>query len=316
MNSVPSTRIGSNPPAALAAARRRSRRQVGQVAGAELAGQQADAVEHDARRAAAVDDVLEGRLARLPPALEEAGQGVARQAGHLDGDEHHQQVVGRRHQHHAERARRAAARRSRPESSRSGMPVSSVSQMTRAVKASRKSRRKTVKCRRRACRRRVGWPVDSARRAWSTAASHCQAPTARATQVHDAGPAPAEVQRDRSARTTGAAAAAATMRQPHRTQLRAGSQLSRSLREARSAAWRATGSWSQARLADSAALAGSPLAELQRRYRCTAVASDVRPARRRSAPSSSAAAARQHAQQHRQHHQRRSRQHLAQVMSG
>ena len=53
--------------------------QVGQVAGAELARQQADAVEHEPARAAAVDDVLQRRLARLPPALEEAGQGVARQ---------------------------------------------------------------------------------------------------------------------------------------------------------------------------------------------------------------------------------------------
>ena len=66
---------------------------IGQVGGAEASGQQADAVEHDAGRAAAVDDVLQGRLAGLPAALQIAGQGVAGQAGHLDADVDHQQMV-------------------------------------------------------------------------------------------------------------------------------------------------------------------------------------------------------------------------------
>ncbi len=51
------------------------RRQVGR---AEHAGQQADAVEHDARRAGAVDGVLQRRLAARAAALEHAGQGVGR----------------------------------------------------------------------------------------------------------------------------------------------------------------------------------------------------------------------------------------------
>ena len=69
---------------------------------AESAGQQANAVQHDARGSAAVDDVLQRGLARLASSLEEAGQGVAGQTGHFHADEHHEQVIGRHHQAHAD----------------------------------------------------------------------------------------------------------------------------------------------------------------------------------------------------------------------
>ena len=77
---------------------------IGQVARAERAGEQRDAVEHDAAGARPVDDVLERRLAARPLPLQEPRQRVARQARHLDRDEDHQQVVRGGHQHHAERA--------------------------------------------------------------------------------------------------------------------------------------------------------------------------------------------------------------------
>ena len=76
--------------------------QIGEIPGAVVAGDQADAVEHDPRCAAAVDHVLEGGFARLPSAFQEAGQGIAGQAGHLDADEDHQQMIRRRHDRHAE----------------------------------------------------------------------------------------------------------------------------------------------------------------------------------------------------------------------
>ena len=100
MNRVPSTRIEIG----LATAERLNEagRDIGQVAGAESSGEQADAVEHDAGGAAAIDDVLECGLAALPPALEKAGQGITRQAGHLDADEDHEQMIRRRHQRHAD----------------------------------------------------------------------------------------------------------------------------------------------------------------------------------------------------------------------
>ena len=70
---------------------------------AQHAGQQADAVEHDAGRARAVHGIFERRLAALTAALEDAGQGIGRHAGHFHAQEDHQQVIGRSHQAHAER---------------------------------------------------------------------------------------------------------------------------------------------------------------------------------------------------------------------
>ena len=74
-----------------------------QVDRAEHAGQQADAVEHDARRAGSVDGIFQRRFAALPAALEHAGQHIRRNARHLDAEKHHQQMVGRRHDAHAQR---------------------------------------------------------------------------------------------------------------------------------------------------------------------------------------------------------------------
>ena len=76
------------------------RRQVGR---AQQAGEQADAVEHDAGGAGAVDGVLERRFARAAAALDDAGHHVRRHARHFDGEKHGHQVVGRGHQAHAER---------------------------------------------------------------------------------------------------------------------------------------------------------------------------------------------------------------------
>ena len=75
----------------------------GQMHRAEHAGQEADAVEHDARRAGAVDGVFERRFAALAAALQHAGQGIRRNAGHFDAQEDDQQVIGRSHQAHAQR---------------------------------------------------------------------------------------------------------------------------------------------------------------------------------------------------------------------
>ena len=77
-------------------------RQVRKIRRAELAGKQADAVDHDARRAAAVHHILKGRLAALPPPFEEPRQPITRQARHLNADVHHEQVVRRRHERHAD----------------------------------------------------------------------------------------------------------------------------------------------------------------------------------------------------------------------
>ena len=74
-----------------------------QVARAEHAGQQADAVEHDAGRARAVDRVFQRRLAALAPPFEHAGQRIGRHARHFDAQEDRQQVIGRGHDAHAER---------------------------------------------------------------------------------------------------------------------------------------------------------------------------------------------------------------------
>ena len=78
--------------------------QVGEITGAELAREQADAVKHHPGSAAAVNHILQGRFTALPPSFQKAGQSVAGQARHFDSDEHHQQVIGRCHQEHAERA--------------------------------------------------------------------------------------------------------------------------------------------------------------------------------------------------------------------
>ena len=74
-----------------------------QVAGAEDTGQKAQAVEHDPRRPGPVDGVLEGRLrTRLAP-FEESGEGVRGNTRHLHRHKHHEEMIGRRHQAHAER---------------------------------------------------------------------------------------------------------------------------------------------------------------------------------------------------------------------
>ena len=58
-----------------------------QMARTQHAGQQADAIEHHAGSAGAVDGVFQRRLAALAPPLEHAGQRVRRHAGHLDAQE-------------------------------------------------------------------------------------------------------------------------------------------------------------------------------------------------------------------------------------
>ena len=82
---------------------RNFRRHARQVAGAQQAAQQADAVEHDARRSRTVHGVFESRLRTRLPALEQTRQGVGGNARHLHRHEDHQQVVGRGHQTHAQR---------------------------------------------------------------------------------------------------------------------------------------------------------------------------------------------------------------------
>ena len=79
------------------------RSQIGQIRSAELAGDQADPVKHNAAGAAAVNHILQRGFAALPATLEKAGQRVARQAGHLHGDVDHQEVIGGRHERHADR---------------------------------------------------------------------------------------------------------------------------------------------------------------------------------------------------------------------
>ena len=74
---------------------------VRKICGAELADQQADAIEHDAGSAAPIDHVFEGRLAALTLPLQEAGKGVTRQTRHLHTDEYHQEMIGGGHQRHA-----------------------------------------------------------------------------------------------------------------------------------------------------------------------------------------------------------------------
>ena len=83
---------------------RELQRHARQVARAEDAGQEAQAIEHDAGGAGAIHRILEGRLRTRLAALEQAGEGVRRHARHFDRHEHHEQMVCRRHQAHAERA--------------------------------------------------------------------------------------------------------------------------------------------------------------------------------------------------------------------
>ncbi len=78
----------------------RDRRQVGS---AQQAGQQADAVQHDAGGARAVHGVFERGLAGAAAALQDAGHHVRRHARHLHREKDRHQVVGRCHQAHAER---------------------------------------------------------------------------------------------------------------------------------------------------------------------------------------------------------------------
>ena len=73
-----------------------------QVAGAQHACQQADAVEHDSRRPSPIHGILDRRLRGRPPPLQDPCQRVGGDARHLDGHEHHQEVIGRCHQAHAE----------------------------------------------------------------------------------------------------------------------------------------------------------------------------------------------------------------------
>ena len=63
--------------------------------------QKTHAIEHAARGAAAVNDIFEGRFAALSASLHEAGEGIAWKTRHLDRDEDHEQMIGRRHEHHA-----------------------------------------------------------------------------------------------------------------------------------------------------------------------------------------------------------------------
>jgi len=78
-------------------------RHAGQAEGAERPAEKTDPIEHDPSGPGSVHGVLEGRLGtRLPP-LEQAGQRIRGHARHFHRHEHHQQVVGRGHQAHAER---------------------------------------------------------------------------------------------------------------------------------------------------------------------------------------------------------------------
>jgi hypothetical protein len=73
-----------------------------EVGRAQEAAEKAEAVEHDAGGSGSVDDVLEGGLARLPAALEEADHRVAGDADHFDREEGHQQVIGAGGHEHAD----------------------------------------------------------------------------------------------------------------------------------------------------------------------------------------------------------------------
>ncbi len=74
-----------------------------QMARAEHARQQTDAVEHYTGRSRAVDSVFQGRLAALGPSLQHSGQRVGWNARHLDSQKDREQMVGRGHDAEAER---------------------------------------------------------------------------------------------------------------------------------------------------------------------------------------------------------------------
>ena len=74
--------------------------QLGELGRPRQSGQQADSKQHDSRRSGTIHDELECGLAALPTPLQEAGQGIAGNAGHLNAEEQHEQMVGTRHQHH------------------------------------------------------------------------------------------------------------------------------------------------------------------------------------------------------------------------
>ena len=76
------------------------RRQVGR---ARKAGEQADAVEHDTGGTRPINGVLQRSFARAAATLEDAGHYVGRHARHFDGEEYGHQMIGRRHEAHAER---------------------------------------------------------------------------------------------------------------------------------------------------------------------------------------------------------------------
>ena len=72
------------------------------MAGAEHAGQKAQAIEHHTRGPGTVDGILEGRLGARLPSLEKPGEGIGGNARHFHRHEHHQEVIGGGHQAHAE----------------------------------------------------------------------------------------------------------------------------------------------------------------------------------------------------------------------
>ena len=74
-----------------------------QLPGPEHSRDQAGAVEHHPGGPGTVDHVLQRRFAAETFSLQEADHHVAGHTGHFDGQEQHQQVVGRGHQHHADR---------------------------------------------------------------------------------------------------------------------------------------------------------------------------------------------------------------------
>ena len=80
---------------------RQPRRQLTDLDGAGGAVEERDAVQQDAARERAEDEVLERGLDRLRLALEVAGQDVARQRHQLERDPDRQQAETARHQHHA-----------------------------------------------------------------------------------------------------------------------------------------------------------------------------------------------------------------------
>ena len=111
-----------------------------------------DAVEQERRGERAEQEVLQRGLAGVQPLLEEPGQHVERQRHELEGQEHHDQVVGRGQQHHARRSRTARARSTRPTRRRPGAdsPSTAAPPARRGVARS-PGRRRARSCRARPC---------------------------------------------------------------------------------------------------------------------------------------------------------------------